>query len=271
MRVMILDDEANIVKGLAFMIGKFRIPHSEVIPMTDPAEALASLKEEPVDLIIVDIKMPGIPGLKFIEEAQKTGPCRFVILSGYSDFSYAQRAIHLRVKEYLVKPVDEAALYRIVSGVFREIYHIAPEDYRELSSLALTPELCDFDGSAAHYSKHMRDILQFIHKNISGDVSAIRLADATRLHPAYVSSIFIKEMGMGLNKYVQSLRLMKAMQMLTDGTNLSIAGIAAALGYTNERQFFRMFKKLTRMTPGQFRNEKNTPIKIGTKPRLVPD
>jgi YesN/AraC family two-component response regulator len=268
---MILDDEENIVKGLAFMIGKFHIPHSEVIPMTDPAEALVWLGREQADIIIVDINMPGISGLNFIEEAQKTGPCRFVILSGYSDFSYAQRAIHLRVKEYLVKPVDEATLYRIISDVFREIYHIAPEDYRELSSLALTPEFCDFDGTGAHYSKHMGEILKFIHKNISGDVSAVRLGDATGLHPAYISSLFVKEMGMGLRQYVQTLRLMKAMQMLTDGTNLSIAGIAAALGYTNERQFFRMFKKLTSMTPGQFRNEKNPPIKIGTKPQLLPN
>jgi YesN/AraC family two-component response regulator len=258
MRVMILDDESNIVKGLAFMIGKFRIPHCEIIPMTDPAEALAYLEKEPADLVLVDIRMPGISGLSFIEEAQKTGPCRFVILSGYSDFSYAQRAIHLRVKEYLVKPVDEATLYRIISGVFREIYHIAPEDYRELSSLTLTPERCDFDGSGPSYSKHMGDILKFIHKNISRDVSAVRLGDAMGLHPAYISSLFVKEMGMGLRKYVQTLRLMKAMQMLTDGARPAIADVAAALGYTNERQFFRMFKKITGKTPGQFRREKNS-------------
>jgi two-component system response regulator YesN len=259
MRVMILDDEANIVKGLACMIDRFHFPHCEVISMTDPAEALVCLKKEPADLIIVDINMPGIPGLKFIEEAQKTRPCRFVILSGYSDFSYAQRAIHLRVMEYLVKPVDEAALRRIVSGVFREIYHITPEDYGELSSLALAPDSYDSEGGTARYSKHMRDILMFIHKNISGDVSATRLGDATGLHPAYISSLFVKELGMGLHKYVQSLRAMKAMQMLTDRADTPIAGIAAALGYTNERQFFRMFKKITGKTPGQFRRENQSP------------
>jgi YesN/AraC family two-component response regulator len=259
MRVMILDDEANIVKGLAFMIGKFRIPHCEVVPMTDPAEALACLKKEPPDLIIVDINMPGISGLKFIEEAQKTGACRFVILSGYSDFSYAQRAIRLRVMEYLVKPVDEAALRRIVSGVFRELYHTAPEDYGGLSRLALGPELRDFDGAADNCSKHMRDILMFIHKNISGDVSATRLGEATGLHPAYISSLFVKETGMGLHRYIQTLRAMKAMQMLTGKMNTPIAKIAASLGYTNERQFFRMFKKFTGKTPGQFRRENESP------------
>jgi two-component system response regulator YesN len=248
---MILDDESNIVKGLAFMIGRFRIPNCEIIPMTDPATALVELDKEPADLVIVDIRMPGISGLGFIEEAQKIRPCRFLILSGYSDFSYAQKAIHLKVMEYLVKPVDESALRRIISGVFMEIYHVAPEDYSELPSLMLIPDSRSLDGIP--YSKHMRDILMFIQKNISGDVSTIRLSDATGLHPAYISSLFVKEMGMGLHKYVQSLKLMKAMQMLTDGRNAPITDIAAALGYTNERQFFRMFKKNTGKTPGQFR------------------
>jgi YesN/AraC family two-component response regulator len=253
---MILDDEENIVKGLACMIGKFRIPYCEVISMTDPAEALAGLRKEPADLIIVDINMPGIPGFKFIEEAQKTGSCRFAILSGYSDFSYAQRAIRLKVMEYLVKPVDEAALRRIISDVFREIYHMAPEDYGELSSPALMPDPRDFDEGRVRYSKHMEDILLFIHKNIFGDVSTTRLGEATGLHPAYISSLFVKEMGMGLSKYVQRLRAMKAMRMLTDRMGSPIAVIAASLGYTNERQFFRMFKKITGKTPGQFRREK---------------
>ncbi|MDR1950051.1 MAG: helix-turn-helix domain-containing protein [Spirochaetaceae bacterium] len=256
MRVMIVDDEANIVKGLAFMIGKFRIPHCEVIPMTDAQEALLVLRKNPVDLIIVDLNMPDISGFTFIEEVQKLGSCRFVILSGYSEFSYAQKAIHLRVMEYLVKPVDELTLHRIISDTFREIYHLTPEDYTELSSLALTRDFCDFEGRETHYSKHMQDILLFIHKNISGDVSTTRLSDATGLHPNYISSLFVKEMHMGLHKYVQTLKLMKALHMLTDTKNTTIANIAAALGYTNERQFFRMFKKITGKTPGQFRREK---------------
>jgi YesN/AraC family two-component response regulator len=273
MRVMILDDERNIVNGLAYMIGRFNIPHCEMIPQTNAEEALGSFREKGADLVIVDINMPGMSGLTFIEEARKIAPCRFVILSGYSDFSYAQKAIHLQVYEYLVKPVDEKALHKIVSGVFQEIYHVSPEAYLEMSSLkpVSSAEPRRGEGSSIpegpsgnsaelypgnrKFSAHMEQILAIIHDDFSGDVSITRLSDATKLHPNYISSLFAREMHMGLHKYVESLKLMKAMQMLKSSPDMTMAKIAAALGYFNERQLFRMFKKFTGKTPGQFREE----------------
>ncbi|MDR1903857.1 MAG: response regulator, partial [Treponema sp.] len=121
MRIIILDDEPNIVNGLCFLIGKFNIPRCETLPFTDPEEALKELKEKGADLVIVDINMPLMSGLSFIEEASKKDDIPFVILSGYNDFSYAQQAIHLKVKEYLIKPVDETALLKIITDTFEEI------------------------------------------------------------------------------------------------------------------------------------------------------
>jgi YesN/AraC family two-component response regulator len=256
MQVVILDDEPNIVKGLTYMIGRFGIPHCEIIPQTDPGEALEFLRTNTADLVIVDIKMPGMSGLSFIEEAQKIRTSRFVILSGYRDFSYAQKAIHLQAYEYLIKPVDEDVLRKIILSVFQEIYHITPSEYREMSSF-FSPELLSQNRK---FSAHMERILSFIHENFSGNVSIIRLSDATGLHPNYISSLFTREMNMGLRKYVLSLKLMKAMRMLKNNPEMTIAKIAAALGYFNERQFFRMFKKYTGKTPGQFREEARTKI-----------
>jgi YesN/AraC family two-component response regulator len=239
MQVMVLDDEANIVNGLVYMINQFHIPQCHVAGFTDPAEALDAIKMKGADLVIVDINMPKMSGLVFIEKTQEVSPAKFVILSGYNDFSYAQKAIHLHVREYLVKPVDDVALRKIISGLFTEIYHVSPETYIQ---------------PGHELSRHMRDILDYIHKNISGDVSITRLGDAVGLHPSYISSLFVKEMNTGLHKYIENLRLMKAMKMLKDGSNTTIVDIAASLGYTNERQFFRMFKKITNKTPGQFRD-----------------
>jgi YesN/AraC family two-component response regulator len=260
MRVLILDDEPNIVKGLAFMIDRLYLPYSEIFPFTNPEEALASYQQKPPDVSLVDIAMPGMSGLQFIEKARELAPCRFVILSGYSDFSYAQQAIRLSVKEYLVKPVDEKILGRILSEAFKEIYHIAPEDFIDLASLDQVRNIYSSEKGKGKFSKHMREILKFINDNLGGDISITKLGDTAGLHPNYISALFIKEMNMGLHKYVESLKLMKAMQMLKEDKNATIAETAAALGYFNERQFFRMFKKYTGKTPGQFRDSQDGTI-----------
>ncbi|AEF83417.1 response regulator [Leadbettera azotonutricia] len=254
MRVLILDDESNIVKGLSFMINKFNLPHCEIFPMTNQEEALVLYQEKPADIILVDISMPGMSGLQFIEKALQIAPCRFVVLSGYSDFNYAQQAIHLGVKEYLIKPVDENDLNRILSEVFKELYHIAPEDFIDISSLAQFNDAYNSEIGRQKFSKHMQEIINYINDNLGGDVSITRLGDITGLNPNYISSLFIKEMNIGLHKYVESLRLMKAMQMLKEDGNVTMGKIATALGYFNERQFFRMFKKYTGKSPGEFRN-----------------
>lgn len=64
----------------------------------------------------------------------------------------------------------------------------------------------------------------------------------------------IKEMNIGLHKYVESLRLMKAMQMLKEDRNATMSRIAATLGYSNERQFFRIMLKtgICRLPNGLF-------------------
>jgi YesN/AraC family two-component response regulator len=253
MRVFILDDEPNIVKGLVFMICKLGLPHTEVIPFTDPGKALAAYREKPADLALVDIAMPGISGLQFIEQARLIRPCRFVILSGYSDFDYARQAIRLSIREYLVKPVDEKDLNRILSEVFMELYHVAPEAFIALFPLKKIKNVGDFNAHGKNLSKHMQDILNYINDNLGGDISITKLSDVIGLHPNYISSLFIKEMNIGLHQYVDSLKLLKAMRMLKD-ENTTITEIAAALGYFNERQFFRMFKKYTGKSPGEFRD-----------------
>lgn len=62
-------------------------------------------------MLFVDIRMPYVNGLDAISESRKHSPLtEYVIVSGYSDFEYAQMGIRLGVNEYLLKPIDEDEL-----------------------------------------------------------------------------------------------------------------------------------------------------------------
>lgn len=245
MRIMILDDENIIVQGLLLYIESFHIPHCCAQGFTNADEALREVQS--CDLAIVDINMPQMDGLEFISRARAVNQnCRFVILSGYSNFAFAQKAIRLGVTDYLIKPVDIEELRKTITSLFYKIYHISPQDAAKLPY--------DNGGEGERrYSKHMAQILGYISEHFGEDVSTTKLSEITGLHPNYISALFLKEMNTNFHKYLDDFRLMQAKRMLLDNPEMTMGEIAQALGYSNERQFFRMFKQLTGQTPGSYR------------------
>ncbi len=80
------------------------------------------MSQNPCDILITDIEMPGINGLELINQVQKFYPCtRIVILSGYSNFEYARTAIRYGVVDYLLKPVSFPVLSELFAKLADEI------------------------------------------------------------------------------------------------------------------------------------------------------
>ena len=72
-----------------------------------------------MDLIIADIRMPGMTGLELLEQIRREeiSDAYFVILSGYAEFDYARRAMQNKCTEYLLKPVDRETLLKLLHKV----------------------------------------------------------------------------------------------------------------------------------------------------------
>lgn len=110
-KVLIVDDEPSIREGMTTLIEWESFGFEVCGTAANGREALAKADELEPDLMLVDIRMPGINGLELIERIREKGSdCHFLILSGYSDFDYAKKAIGFRVDGYLLKPVDEKEL-----------------------------------------------------------------------------------------------------------------------------------------------------------------
>lgn len=85
-------------------------------------EAIEYLESNPVDVIFTDINMPLVDGMDVLRFAsQKYPDCVKVIISGYSEFQYAQQAIHFGVKEYLLKPIEYRDLEQILANIWKDI------------------------------------------------------------------------------------------------------------------------------------------------------
>lgn len=108
-RVMIVDDEVAIREKIPQLINFEEYGFTVCATAKNGKEALEKLPEVQPDLIFLDVRMPVLDGLGFLEQLRK-GPfseTSVIILSGYSDFEYARKAMLFGAKGYLTKPIDE--------------------------------------------------------------------------------------------------------------------------------------------------------------------
>lgn len=113
-KVLIADDEDIIRKGLAGMVSQH--PKLEVAALAEDGEiALEMAKSTCPDLMLVDINMPFADGFQFIEETKKILPdALIVIVTGYDDFEFVQRALQMGVADYILKPIMEQPFFAVL-------------------------------------------------------------------------------------------------------------------------------------------------------------
>ncbi|MBM7662922.1 two-component system response regulator YesN [Bacillus mesophilus] len=121
-KVLIVDDEKNIRLGIQAMVKREFADVFEILVASDGQEAMEIIKQEPIDILITDIKMPRVDGITLIQEVQEMKVnISVIILSGHDDFEYAKAAIKSNVKDYLLKPVNRSELFQSINKVLEEL------------------------------------------------------------------------------------------------------------------------------------------------------
>lgn len=193
MKILIVDDEPKIRKGLCKIVEMhpgWYVPQS----FADAESAIAFLRDNGADVVITDIHMPGLTGLDMIEQMRSACPkVVFIILTGYGKFEYAQRAIDLGVKKYLMKPTSPneitAALEQIEADTPRKKHAAAFQKPTNNLIILRAMEYVDL---------HYRD--RFTLRD---------MAAALYISPNYLSDLFKKNTGMRLSDYITEVRLEK--------------------------------------------------------------
>ncbi|MWV46446.1 response regulator [Paenibacillus sp. HJL G12] len=110
-RVLIVDDEPMILKGLTVFLQQSGIGTASIRSASNGEEALAAIREELPDFVFTDIRMPIMDGLALCARiAEMDQQIQTVVVSGYDDFTYAQTCISYGVREYLLKPISKRDL-----------------------------------------------------------------------------------------------------------------------------------------------------------------
>ncbi|MEF3306120.1 response regulator transcription factor [Paenibacillus sp. GYB003] len=120
--LLIVDDEVHVVERLLTTIDWQAIGIGQAHGAYSGEKALSLLETTSIDIVITDIRMPGMSGLQLIAEIQRRWPkTKCILLSGHSDFHYAKEAILYRTENYLLKPVTERDLIEAVRRVMDKL------------------------------------------------------------------------------------------------------------------------------------------------------
>ena len=136
LNVLIVDDEPIVRKGIRNIIDWEKLGCKICAEAADGEEALVKIISERPDIVLLDITMRGLSGIDVLKEVQSrkekyVSHPAFLILSGYSDFSYAQSAVNLGAKGYITKPIDEDILEEKIKEIASDIKkNMALETFR---------------------------------------------------------------------------------------------------------------------------------------------
>lgn len=122
MKILIVEDEIRILEGVKNLVQKLDDENTIVGEATDGAEGLRLLIELKPDVVITDIEMPSISGLEMLTKMVELNlTTKAIVLSAYSEFEYARRAIKLGVTEYLLKPISVSEFQNAFKNIKAQI------------------------------------------------------------------------------------------------------------------------------------------------------
>jgi two-component system, response regulator YesN len=235
-KILLVDDDSEFRAEMKEFLDGY-----EVIEAFDGREALRVLKRaNEIVLVILDIQMPGPSGIDVLREIKKIDPhLGIVILTGYSTKDLAIEALKAHADDYIEKPMD----INKVKGIIHKVITMK----QPRSSIDTTT-----------IKGKIEQVKNFIAINCFKKTSLSDAAEAVCLSPKYLSRIFMQHTGESFSAHKLKIKISKAKELLGAG-GLNINQISDKLGYENAESFIRQFKKLTRLTPTQYRAKAQTP------------
>lgn len=248
-KILIVEDEELERMVYRRQLEKSCLPVEVADEAASGKEALWMLKQTNPQIILMDIKMPGMDGLETARIIREMNyEVEIVFITAYSLFSYSSLAIRLRAADYLLKPVRPQDLIAAVQRVIKLIEEKRRPHHTEPSQ-RYTYKCVDEHVDNSLIINQLKD---YINENYAQKLTLNTLAKIAHYNPSYISSLFKKETGQGITDYITELRLNKARELLLD-TSMSIDEIADSIGLNNNSYMTALFKKKVGMNPSDYR------------------
>lgn len=264
-KLLIVDDEVLERQALSLII-LTKVKEVEVVGEAENGRKAIQLANQfTPDIVIMDIKMPGIDGIEAVKTIKHHHPhIKVIMLTAFDKFEYARQVMQQGVKEYLLKPArkDElvAAVRRVISEL--EIERREKEEQQNLREklqwALVSGEKLELDQNLYSDDKKMKKVKSFIEENFARSISLEDAAEHIGISPYYLSKLFKEQFSINFIDYITQLRMEKAKDLMKN-PDTSLKEICYNVGYKDPNYFSRVFKKTTGFSPSKYRRR----IQIG--------
>lgn len=279
-KLLIVDDEELSREGLAKMIDWSAFGFVVVGAYEDGAAVVEHLKTKPVDVVLTDIRMTDISGVELAGWIRRHCPrTKVVFISAYSRFEYAKEGMRHGVVHYLLKPLSTREIEEVFTDLRGELDAEVERRGEEAFqgplhgpgrvgpgggvSAGREPAGHDGDGPSAsgdhaRYAgrgalpEAVRRARAFIRANAPRPLTLESIAEEACVSPGYLSRVFSARTGESVTAYIRRARIENAKDLLAS-SDMRVYEICRAVGYSDLRNFYKIFKDSVGMTPSEFR------------------
>lgn len=246
--VVVVEDEPLILNNIVKKIDHTNLGFNVIATARNGLKAQEILENLLPNVLVTDIRMPQVDGLELIRHVNEKYPSvRKVIISGYNDFEYARRAIGYNIKDFLLKPVEEAMLSSCLMRIRVEL----DAEYQSLTERLLVLRSAQGDTIQMAIEK----VRVFLNENYKQELRIEQIASELNFNSSYLSKWFVKIVGESPSAYIIALRINKAKELLKTMEHMSVKQIGEEVGYQDQNYFSRIFKQVTGMSPVNYRAE----------------
>lgn len=229
-KILAVDDDERVIKSI-----KISLEEYEIMSFSRGEEVLEFLKDpNEINLILLDVMMPGMDGISVLNEIKTLYPdISVIIMTAYGSLDVAVQALRHHADDFIEKPFD-------VDDLKNKIHTI----------LKKKEQMSGISNNKAHSVDRIKRFIERNHKNASLEFIASEMC----LSSKYVSRMFNEKCGFSFRDYKVKVKMDIAKSLL-ENSSFNITEISLKLGYQNPESFMRIFKRITELTPMQYRKK----------------
>lgn len=271
--VLIVEDEMFVRIGIANCIDWESNGLKNPLQAANGKEAWEIIKNNNIDIVLTDIKMPEMDGISLIKKIREADlPVEVIVLSCLNEFELVQRAIRLGIRDYIFKPTlmpEEilAAIKKVINKIEAEQERPSTlKQYKnylvQLRVHSILPNLCEasynrgeIEGFSFKIGKNLDRIMEkryrsdiqrairYMEKHLGDeDIGLESVAKHVNMSKNYFSRLFKEDTEVNFIEFLTKLRIEKARELYLT-TDLKIYQIAEKVGYSDWRYFSKVYKK----------------------------